>query len=104
MEVELTALFGAIRPRIFEVPISYYGRTYEEGKKIGFKDGLHAIYYIFYYNLFYLRRVEVRKHIQAMQELPALTRELPIETTITQSPVQRPPKDESQESSTSLTN
>ena len=34
------------------VPISYYGRTYEEGKKIGFKDGLAALWYILKFNLF----------------------------------------------------
>jgi glycosyltransferase involved in cell wall biosynthesis len=38
--------------RIYEVGISYYGRTYEEGKKIGWKDGFRAIYCIIKYNLF----------------------------------------------------
>jgi glycosyltransferase involved in cell wall biosynthesis len=38
--------------RIYEVGISYYGRTYEEGKKIGAKDGFRAIYCILKYNLF----------------------------------------------------
>jgi len=38
--------------RIYEVGISYYGRTYEEGKKIGWKDGVHAIYCIVKYGLF----------------------------------------------------
>jgi hypothetical protein len=33
------------------VPISYYGRTYDEGKKIGMRDGVAAIWYILYYNL-----------------------------------------------------
>jgi glycosyltransferase involved in cell wall biosynthesis len=51
MEVEITALISRTRARIYEVPISYYGRTYEEGKKIGFADGLAALWYIFYYNL-----------------------------------------------------
>ena len=37
--------------RIYEVGISYYGRTYEEGKKIGWKDGMRAIYCIMKYNL-----------------------------------------------------
>ena len=37
---------------IYEVPISYYGRTYEQGKKIGFMDGVAALWYIFRYNLF----------------------------------------------------
>ena len=38
--------------RIYEVGISYYGRTYQEGKKIGWKDGFRAIYCILKYNLF----------------------------------------------------
>jgi hypothetical protein len=38
--------------RIYEVPISYFGRTYEEGKKIGWKDGVSAIRCIIKYNLF----------------------------------------------------
>ena len=37
---------------IYEVPISYYGRTYEEGKKIGYLDGIAALWYILYFNLF----------------------------------------------------
>ncbi len=57
MEVELTSLFTKLNCRIYEAPISYYGRTYEEGKKIGLKDGLWAIYYIFYFNLIYHRFV-----------------------------------------------
>jgi glycosyltransferase involved in cell wall biosynthesis len=51
-EVEVTAKIAKLNCRVFEVPISYYGRTYEEGKKIGFMDGLDAILYIFKYNLF----------------------------------------------------
>lgn len=51
-EIEVTAKVAKLKCRVFEVPISYYGRTYEEGKKIGFKDGLDAIFYIFKYNLF----------------------------------------------------
>lgn len=51
MEVELTSYFAHSNLRVFEVPISYYGRTYEEGKKIGWIDGVHAIYYILYFNL-----------------------------------------------------
>lgn len=38
---------------IYEIPISYYGRTYEEGKKITAWDGVKALYYILCYNLFY---------------------------------------------------
>jgi glycosyltransferase involved in cell wall biosynthesis len=50
MEVEITALITKTRARIYEVPISYYGRTYEEGKKIKYVDGLAALWYILYYN------------------------------------------------------
>jgi len=49
-EVEVTANISKTKARIFETPISYYGRTYEEGKKISMKDGLMAIWYIIYYN------------------------------------------------------
>lgn len=51
MEVEITAMICRTRARTYEVPISYYGRTFEEGKKIQYSDGLAAIYYIFKYNL-----------------------------------------------------
>jgi glycosyltransferase involved in cell wall biosynthesis len=54
VEPEITAKIANIRPRIriYEVGISYYGRTYEEGKKITWKDGIRAIYAILKYNLF----------------------------------------------------
>ena len=52
-EPEVTAKISKIKNvRIFEVGISYYGRTYAEGKKIGWKDGVRAIYCIVKYNLF----------------------------------------------------
>ena len=51
MEVEITAMISRLPIRIYEVPISYYGRTYEEGKKIGMKDGIQALWYIVYFNL-----------------------------------------------------
>lgn len=52
-EPEVTAKISRISNiRIYEVGISYYGRTYKEGKKIGWKDGLRAIYCIFKYGLF----------------------------------------------------
>jgi glycosyltransferase involved in cell wall biosynthesis len=50
MEVEITASISKLGLRVYEVPISYYGRTYGEGKKIGLRDGLHALWYILYYN------------------------------------------------------
>ena len=51
-EPEVTAKVARLDCRIFEVGISYYGRTYAEGKKIGWKDGVRAIYAILKYNLF----------------------------------------------------
>jgi len=51
-EPEITAKMARKKMRIYEVPISYYGRTYEEGKKINWIDGVHAIWCIFKYNLF----------------------------------------------------
>ena len=53
IEPEITAKMAKIKGiRIYEVGISYYGRTYEEGKKIGWKDGFRAIYCILKYNIF----------------------------------------------------
>jgi len=52
IEPELTAKVAKTKARIYEVPISYHGRTYAEGKKIGWKDGFSAIWSIFRYNLF----------------------------------------------------
>jgi glycosyltransferase involved in cell wall biosynthesis len=49
IEPELTAKIARGKYRIYEVPISYYGRTYEEGKKIGWKDGVRALYVIIKY-------------------------------------------------------
>ncbi|MBI4672628.1 MAG: glycosyltransferase family 2 protein [Chloroflexi bacterium] len=51
-EPEITAKLAKLKPRIYEVGISYYGRTYQEGKKIGWKDGVRAIYAIVKYNVF----------------------------------------------------
>jgi glycosyltransferase involved in cell wall biosynthesis len=51
-EPEITAKVAKLHCRIFEVGISYYGRTYAEGKKIGYKDGFRALYCIIKYNVF----------------------------------------------------
>jgi glycosyltransferase involved in cell wall biosynthesis len=51
-EPEITAKVAKMGCRIYEVGISYYGRSYAEGKKIGWKDGFRAIYCILKYNLF----------------------------------------------------
>lgn len=58
-EPEVTAKISRIKNvRIYEVGISYYGRTYEEGKKIGWKDGFRAIWCILRYNLFDTRHLK----------------------------------------------
>jgi glycosyltransferase involved in cell wall biosynthesis len=51
-EPEITAKIAKMRCRVYEVGISYHGRTYEEGKKITWKDGVRAFYCILKYNLF----------------------------------------------------
>jgi glycosyltransferase involved in cell wall biosynthesis len=51
-EIEVTAKVAKLKCAVYEVPISYYGRTYEEGKKIGLKDGIAALWYIIKFNLF----------------------------------------------------
>ena len=49
-EPEITAKVARLRVRIYEVAVSYHGRTYAEGKKIGWRDGFHALWCIFKYN------------------------------------------------------
>ena len=51
-EPEITAKLAKLGCRIYEVPISYHGRDYSEGKKITWRDGLKAIWCILRYNLF----------------------------------------------------
>ena len=51
-EPEITAKVAKLDVVIYEVGISYYGRTYKEGKKIGWRDGFRALYSIFKYNFF----------------------------------------------------
>jgi hypothetical protein len=50
-EPEITAKVAKLGVVIYEVGISYYGRTYAEGKKIGWRDGVRALWAIFKYNL-----------------------------------------------------
>lgn len=52
IEPEITAKISKLKCRIYEVGISYNGRTYEDGKKINYKDGFRAIYCILKYNIF----------------------------------------------------
>lgn len=68
-EIEVTAKIAKLKCSVYEVPINYYGRTYEEGKKIGFKDGIAAFWFILKYNLF----VGLEKSFRVMpQTLPLL--------------------------------
>ena len=67
-EPEITAKVAALGCRVYEVGISYSGRTYEQGKKIGFKDALRAMWVIFKYGVFQRPRRE-----SADQWLPSAT-------------------------------
>lgn len=66
-EIEVTAKIAKLNCILYEVPISYYGRTYEEGKKITYIDGLAAFYYIIRYNIFCSRA-------RSFKSLPDITR------------------------------
>ena len=69
-EIEVTAKVAKLGCAIYEVPISYYGRTYEQGKKIQASDGVAAFWYIVKYNLFCsLQSSYVR--VPALQSKPA---------------------------------
>jgi len=67
-EIEVTAKVAKLGCAIFEVPISYYGRTYEQGKKIGMTDGIAAVWYIVRYNWLTSRAASYRA-------IPTLTAE-----------------------------
>ena len=60
-EPEITARLAQSHARIWELPISYSGRTYEEGKKIGWKDGLAAFWHIFRFNVLPPRNSVIRQ-------------------------------------------
>ena len=65
VEPEITAKVAKAGCRVYEVGISYNGRTYEEGKKIGWRDGVRAIYVIVKYNLFRKNKGSWKSNIQA---------------------------------------
>jgi glycosyltransferase involved in cell wall biosynthesis len=69
LEVEITAMVCKTKARTYEVPISYYGRTYDEGKKIGTWDGVAAIWYILYFNLVYPWTDSGRNYIRNVNDL-----------------------------------
>jgi glycosyltransferase involved in cell wall biosynthesis len=70
-EPEITAKLAQRRCRFYEVGISYYGRTYEEGKKIGWRDGVRALYAILKYNV-WKREAYVFQAAGATSTLPTL--------------------------------
>ncbi|HEV2324528.1 MAG TPA: glycosyltransferase family 2 protein [Terracidiphilus sp.] len=64
-EIEVTAKIAKLGRPVYEVPISYYGRTYEEGKKIQFKDAVYAFWYVFKYN----RLVSLKKSFAQVPQI-----------------------------------
>lgn len=60
-EIEVTAKIAKLKCAVYEVPISYYGRTYQEGKKIGALDGLIAWWLVLRFNLFWSSRRSYRQ-------------------------------------------
>ncbi|MBK6587257.1 MAG: glycosyltransferase family 2 protein [Acidobacteria bacterium] len=74
-EVEVTAKIAKLNAAIYEVPISYYGRTYDEGKKIGFKDGVAALFYVLKYNLFVSKKGSFQNSFELAKKItqPYLT-------------------------------
>ena len=78
VEVEITAMVSKTRARTYEVPISYYGRSYEEGKKIGFKDAVAAFWYILFYNTLAMMSPRRRAYVQTIDQwLPSARRTAP---------------------------
>ncbi len=61
IEIEITAKIASKALRIYEVPISYHGRTYEEGKKVTWKDGIAAIWFMIKFNLLQGRASSIKK-------------------------------------------
>lgn len=66
-EIEVTAKLAKLRRPVYEVPISYYGRTYEEGKKIQLKDAVWAFWYVIKYNCF----VSLKKSFMRLPQMAA---------------------------------
>jgi glycosyltransferase involved in cell wall biosynthesis len=66
-EIEVTAKIAKLKCAIYETPISYYGRTYEEGKKIVALDGLKALWFILRFNLFCSLESSFRKPVSLLR-------------------------------------
>lgn len=67
-EIEVTAKIAKLKCAIYETPISYYGRTYEEGKKIVALDGLKALWFILRFNLFCSLESSFRKPVSLLRD------------------------------------
>ena len=78
-EVEVAAKIAKLNIAIYEVPISYYGRTYAEGKKVLFKDGLIALWFVIRFNLFCSLRSSFRE-LPEMQHPPKRGTATPVKT------------------------
>ncbi len=76
LEVEITAMICKTRASTYEVPISYYGRPYEEGKKIGPMDGVAALWYIAYYNIVKPWTASGRKYVRDVNAAIAARRQI----------------------------
>jgi glycosyltransferase involved in cell wall biosynthesis len=70
-EPELTARLAQAHAKIWELPISYSGRTYEEGKKIGWKDGVAAFWHIIKFNAFPPKNTGVRRKYRSVYDVVA---------------------------------
>ena len=80
-EPELTARLAQAHAKIWELPISYSGRTYEEGKKIGWRDGIAAFWHIFRFNVFPpSNRLVRRKHRGPYDQGPTARKDFPPST------------------------
>ena len=77
-EPEITAKLARARCRIYEVGISYDGRTYQEGKKVSWRDGVRAIYAILKYNFFALPAARPQRRAAAVRRPPRFARVVPI--------------------------
>ena len=84
-EVEVVAKIAKLKVAIYEVPISYYGRTYAEGKKILFRDGLIALWFVIRFNLFCGLRASFRQ----VPDLGHKPNRLPIEAIETADAMER---------------
>src|SRR5204863_10041061 len=83
--VEVVAKIAKLKVAVYEVPISYYGRTYAEGKKILFRDGLIALWFVIRFNLFCSLRASFRQ----VPDLGHKPNRLPIEPIKTAAGMER---------------